>query len=208
MRIVLGPRGTSIGGPRQPIWLVTSRSGKVSVRREAVRRCRLAVRRVVEIELAGCELEEAVLARISGEHAVPGLEGIERLELVVHRMLLHLVEDLLPLGRRRAAVGERRRFLLEPGGVDTRRERDLLELARLDARGADRIGQGEGEQRLPVQHADDPFGEGEADHQRRDDQERIRKRRRAAFSRRRWPCGRPYSRRDCARKESSPYRRA
>ena len=29
MRIVFGPRGTSIGGPRQPIWLVTSRSGKV-----------------------------------------------------------------------------------------------------------------------------------------------------------------------------------
>ena len=31
MRIVLGPRGTSIGGPRQPIWLVTRRSGRVAL---------------------------------------------------------------------------------------------------------------------------------------------------------------------------------
>ena len=124
-----------------------------------------------------------MLAGISGKDAVPRLEGIERLELVVDGMSLHLVEDLLPFLRRLAAVGKGGRILLEPGWVDARRERDLLELARLDARGAHRIGQGKGEQRLAIQHADDPFGEGEADQQRHDDQQRVRERGGAAFSR-------------------------
>src|SRR5258708_21934500 len=118
--------------------------------------------------------QEAVFAGVADEDAVPDLEVLDRPEFrIARRMVLVVVEKPLPTGGRFAAVGERRRIAEEPLAIDPVGHRDLFEQAGLERTAVDRLGQWKCEQGLAVEDADGSLGDGDAENDGDNDQQRT-----------------------------------